>query len=164
MVNNVLWNTNRKPHAGSKAVTRGWVFEHPRNFVEKIWLTKTVTKFSKLTTRLDSGYRFWPRLHPGRHWGSFQRSPDSYLVGRALTTPSPRTLNTPKIYASYGLGWKSNPLVSLVIWALEVTKTAANQVCYAAVKLPSVGAYCFVTRYLVCQGGLPAKDSHSSKY
>ena len=60
-----------------KAVTRQvfWVFEHPltRNFKGKFEKPKqsyiSYTTFAKLTTGLDTGYQFWPGLHPGPHWG-----------------------------------------------------------------------------------------------
>jgi len=72
-------------------------------------ITVLVTKFSKLTTGLDSGYRFWPGLRPGPHWGSLQCS-SRPLAGGVDGAPFPRTsphighsgltvwsLNTPQI-------------------------------------------------------------------
>jgi len=80
----------------TKAVTRGvfWVFEHPQNFREK-FDTKTdllllVTKFSKLTIRLDSGYRFQPRLCPGPHWESLQCFPRPVDGGERVRHPFPK--------------------------------------------------------------------------
>jgi len=66
-----------------KAVTRGvLVFEHPEisgiNLTNKnrSIMSVLVTKFSKLTTGLDSGYRFWPGHRPVPHWGAYSTLPD----------------------------------------------------------------------------------------
>ena len=57
----------------------------------KILAHKIVTKFSKLTTGLDSGYRFRPRLHPRPTGEAYSAPPDSQLVERGLAAFSPRT-------------------------------------------------------------------------
>jgi len=59
-----------------KAVTRGgvfWVFEHPRNFREKLDTQKQITHLLLFmpSTSLEMHRN---RFRPGLHWGSLQRS------------------------------------------------------------------------------------------
>ena len=113
----------RKHRIVGKAVTMGGCFGclNTNEISWKIWTTK-------LTTGLDSGYRFRSGLCPRPDWGSLQRSPKPLAGGEGLATrrvsgsalrasqcrpPSPPT---PKIYPSYGHGiWRFSVVVASFI-------------------------------------------------
>ena len=81
---------------------------------KNIPISVLVTKFLKLTTGLDSGYRFWPGLRPGIPLGELTalfQTPS----WRGGWRPSPCVVpqHSPNINPSYGLGFMWIPWVAL---------------------------------------------------
>ena len=112
------------------------MFEHPEISAENLTHKNQtdlllVTKFSKLTTVLDTGYRFRPGIRSGpQHWGRLQRpmplagthgeggrrslpqepQPASALLAWALWASLRRPPRPPKINPSASYGLDARPI------------------------------------------------------